>query len=446
MASNKNSPPSQKNADNEISDLDKDETEIETEEMSKKYEQLLLESMQVKDPAQPSKEQIWKFWNTQPVPSIDENTNSAGVDGVAIVPDKSKEEIKQVPYKLPEGFEWSSVDVREEKSLEEVYSLLNENYVEDEDAMFRFDYSRPFLRWALMPPGYDMNWHLGVRTKTKKLVAFISGVPATIRFSENSTKRVAEINFLCVHKILRKKRVAPVLIKEITRRINLTGIFQAVYTAGVELPKPITKARYYHRSINIKKLLDCEFTTLGRRQTVNMMKKMYKLPEQTNLPGFRRLQEDDIPQARELLNNYLKQMRISAFLSEDEFKHWLLPRKGVVYSYVVEDPETNAITDFASCYSIPSTVMRNTKYKKINACYGFYNVASEKTGLKNLMHNMLVQAKINNFDVYNMLDCMDNKDFLDDLKFGGGDGELHYYLYNWKIQDIPKEKLGLIML
>jgi glycylpeptide N-tetradecanoyltransferase len=30
--------------------------------------------------------------------------------------------------------------------------LLTNNYVEDDDAMFRFDYSVPFLRWALMPP------------------------------------------------------------------------------------------------------------------------------------------------------------------------------------------------------------------------------------------------------------------------------------------------------
>lgn len=34
---------------------------------------------------------------------------------------------------------------------------------------------------------------------------------------------MVEINFLCVHKKLRDKRLAPLLIKEITRRVNLTG-------------------------------------------------------------------------------------------------------------------------------------------------------------------------------------------------------------------------------
>ena len=31
--------------------------------------------------------------------------------------------------------------------LQELYTLLNENYVEDDDNMFRFDYSPDFLKW-----------------------------------------------------------------------------------------------------------------------------------------------------------------------------------------------------------------------------------------------------------------------------------------------------------
>ena len=73
---------------------------------------------------------------------------------------------------------------------------------------------------------------------------------------------MAEINYLCVHKKLRTKRLAPVLIKEITRRVNLTGIWQAIYTAGVVIPKPVTTASYYHRSLNPKKLVEVGFSSL----------------------------------------------------------------------------------------------------------------------------------------------------------------------------------------
>ena len=50
------------------------------------------------------------------------------------------------------------------------------------------------------------------------------------------------MNFLCVHKKIRSKRLAPVLIKEITRRVNRNDGWQAVYTAGTEIPTPITAA------------------------------------------------------------------------------------------------------------------------------------------------------------------------------------------------------------
>lgn len=55
--------------------------------------------------------------------------------------------------------------------------------------------------------------------------------------------------------------------QEITRRVNLTGIWQAAYTAGVVLPKPVSICRYWHRSLNPKKLIDVGFSPLqvGRR-------------------------------------------------------------------------------------------------------------------------------------------------------------------------------------
>ena len=33
--------------------------------------------------------------------------------------------------------------------------------------------------------------------------------------------QMAEVNFLCVHKKLREKRLTPMLIREVTRRVNV---------------------------------------------------------------------------------------------------------------------------------------------------------------------------------------------------------------------------------
>lgn len=123
-----------------------------------------------------------------------------------------------------------------------------------------------------------------------------------IFFFFSSTQKMVEINFLCVHKKLRSKRVAPVLIREITRRVNLQGIFQAVYTAGVVLPKPVSTCRYWHRSLNPKKLIEIKFSHLSRNMTMQRTLKFYKLSETTKVPGYRKLEAKDVPQAHILLN------------------------------------------------------------------------------------------------------------------------------------------------
>lgn len=194
----------------------------------------------------------YKFWSTQPVPKLDEKVQ----DNEAIEPNKPISEIRADPYALPDGFKWETLNLDEPLILTELYTLLNENYVEDDDAMFRFDYQPEFLKWALQPPGWRKEWHAGVRViKSGLLVGFISAIPGHVNIYDK-VEAIVEINFLCVHKKLRSKRVAPVLIREITRRVNLTGIFQAVYTAGVVLPKPVATCRYWHRSLNPKKLIE----------------------------------------------------------------------------------------------------------------------------------------------------------------------------------------------
>ena len=43
--------------------------------------------------------------------------------------------------------------------------------------------------------------------------------------------------------------------------------------------------------------------------------------------------------------------------------------------------------------------------------------------------------------MFNALDIMHNKEVLEELKFGVGDGNLHYYLYNWKCPEIPSNQV-----
>lgn len=128
--------------------------------------------------------------------------------------------------------------------------------------------------------------------------------------------------------------------------------------------------------------------------------------------------------------------------SEEDFRHWFLPQAGIVDSFVVM--QDNEITDFVSYYTLPSTVMHHPVHKSLKAAYSFYNV-STRTAWIDLMSDALISAKQLGFDVFNALDLMDNKEFLEPLKFGIGDGNLQYYLYNWRCPSMPPSKIGLVL-
>lgn len=135
-----------------------------------------------------------KFWSSQPVPKLgscrfsptcppspalrltrllcpSRAVTNITPDG-PIEKDKPSEEIKQEPYPLPKDFEWVTMDLGDpvqvrqnvrhcfisvqnaddsrctrDIQLKEVYELLTHNYVEDEQATFRFDYHAEFIRW-----------------------------------------------------------------------------------------------------------------------------------------------------------------------------------------------------------------------------------------------------------------------------------------------------------
>ncbi len=131
----------------------------------------------------------------------------------------------------------------------------------------------------------------------------ITAIPVDVRVND-CIVLMAEINFLCVHKKLRTKRLAPVLIKEITRRVNLLNRWQAVYTAGVVLPKPIARCRYHHRSLNPKKLIEVRFSSLPHRTTLAEHLKNLKLPKKP-VNALRPMVEEDVEGVHALLAAYL---------------------------------------------------------------------------------------------------------------------------------------------
>lgn len=403
----------------------------EDQKKREKYEKYLKKMYAVND-----KEH--KFWNTQPVPNLNDTVSEFG----PIDPNVDVTTVRQEPYNMPAGFEWSDIDVNDPAQLLELYNLLTENYVEDDDCQFRFDYSVEFLKWALTPPGFMPQLHVGVRSsKTKNLMGCITGIPSDIQVY-GSVIPMVEINFLCVHKKLRTKRLAPVLIKEVTRRVNLTGRWQATYTAGIVLPKPVGRCRYYHRSLNPKKLIEVRFSAVPPRSTLAKHIKELKLPDKPFHP-FRPMEPRDVAGVHALLTESLRRQKLSQVFSVEELSHVLSPLRSVVSTYVLENGGN--VTDFCSFYHLPSSILKHDKHKTLFAVYSYYNVATTISFLE-LMTDSLILARNEGADVFNALDLADNATIFSQLKFGQGDGYLQYYLYNWKCPPIEAREVGLVLL
>ena len=86
----------------------------------------------------------YKFWQTQPVPKFGDKMEEIEEGPFKIV---DLELVPKEPGPLIDGFEWVTMDIMNDAELKEVWELLNGHYVEDDEAMFRFNYSIPFLKW-----------------------------------------------------------------------------------------------------------------------------------------------------------------------------------------------------------------------------------------------------------------------------------------------------------
>ncbi len=118
------------------------------------------------------------------------------------------------------------------------------------------------------------------------------------------------------------------------------------------LPTPISTCRYYHRTLNVPKLVDVKFTYVPRNMTIARMIRQFKAPSTLALSrsGLREMEERDVSAVTELFRRYMKRFDMVPLLEEDDTRHQFLSGRGtggreastgrrqgqVVWTYVVE--------------------------------------------------------------------------------------------------------------
>jgi glycylpeptide N-tetradecanoyltransferase len=388
-----------------------------------------------------------EFWGKQPVSQLNDVQDNKNKKGAF-------KTLSHTKMNLPSEYEWWNPDIDDDEDLKAISKFLKNNYIEDKDNEFCMDYGMDMVKWFLTPPNYDKKFNMGLKKKDdKKIAGFIGGIPIKFRIGDKIIN-LTEVNFLCIHKKHRNKNLAPLLINEITNQSVRHNIHQAIYTVSKLITKPISTSKCWHRIINFRKMVEIKFMDISDitdkidfDTAIERLNIMSYIDENIILKNLRPMKKEDVSSVCKLLNNYLKKknLELVQIFNESDIEHWLLPRDGIVYTYVLEND--NKVTDFISFYKITSQINNSDKYDSYNSAYCFYysiNTVDPDVMIKNVLYI----AKKLNFDVFNVYDIMDNDKFINDktLYFTPGTGELNYYLYNYKYNCIDANKIGMVMV
>jgi glycylpeptide N-tetradecanoyltransferase len=313
--------------------------------------------------------------------------------------------------KLPDDFEWSS------HSLETIYDFLKENYVSDED--FKLRYTMETLKWAIDVPGHQ---NICINEKhTQKIIGLISLTPFTMKLNNKEVKSV-QVNFLCVHKDYRNRKLVGYLVTEAKRISESKNRNQSIATIHNSIPGSILKASYWHRLIDVEKLVK-----VGFYQTDRLKEKYFEVRGNSQ---FRKMTPKDVPKVTQILKDYFKKFKIVPVVNETWVKHWLLPRDGVMYSYLNDET-----SDFLSFYSIPYDKVGSTD--TVNQAYLFYMTGDN-------FNDAFLIAQNAGFDVFNTLDVVHSEDLLKKHRFLKGTGYVNYHLFDWKLDcEIDKTDINI---
>lgn len=363
------------------------------------------------------------YWNKQPMNVNKKNT------GII----KNEYKIDTQLSKLPSGFKWVNIDIDDEIQLDKLYLFLKNNY-NNYDSDNQIEYSKDFIKWSLKVPfeyypltrnSKTSEYCISVCSDNGNICGFISGIPVTL-FINGDILEIFQVNFLCVHSKLRNKRLTPVIIEEMFRRWRCINNNICIAMGPVSLPiSQIINVKQYHRSLNIKNLIEKKFWSLDYK---NIRKdKLYKIydniPKTSLYNKLQVLNERDIDSAYLCYTKYTKSFKFYNKFSKEVFKYYFLA-KGV-HTYIIYN--NNIVTDIVSFISFKQTNKIVKKTVNIANLYYVFN----NSNIVELMQNILVIAQELGYEVFNASDNGNKNQYLKKLRFECGSGKLGLYIYNY---------------
>lgn len=305
----------------------------------------------------------------------------------------------------------STVDINDDKDLDNLYNFLKNNYVGSET--LKLIYDKETLRNILTPPGYSSDLYICIKDHDSNIKGFISAIPMNVVVNREH-KEVCFVNFLCLHQKIRNKNLANSLIDTLTERCIKKYEF-AFYTRGqTSDQKHLCSKNFFHRAINLDKLVECNFFPMIKNHFIPYLSMKWQ-----------ELTKNDIP-----LLNFDDKETIHQVFTEKEKEHYFLK---LCKSYIVK--KQDKITHFIAFYSI-DIICNGTQIKQ-GIIYKFYG--------DNTLNDSVCLGKRLGYDVLNYL-SLSKEPCLSQLNFLKGTGTLYYYSKQGNFDTVNIDDIGITPL
>ena len=366
---------------------------------------------------------------------------------------QEKNHIIQVDYSLevsietnslPNGYEWVTFDPENDADISVMTDFLNKHYQK-----FDKEYKPNYLKWILTPPSYKQykrldntptsTWCIGVQaSKNGVLVGLITARPIMYRIDAKYIQSFT-VDFLCTHRQLRQKKLAPVLIKEMYRRMSTVQYdIGCMFVSNTHLPfnSTVETSQILFRPLTLEKLSKTLFSSLTQQQLTQLQHRYENIQPTDDLQLIRFANLEDVPMMMHIYEEYCAKYRLCQTMNTEEFEHYFLPNNEMIFTYVITNAE-GEIKDFISLHAFW------TKRGEKNA-YLYYVSFITETLLELFMRNILFIMKSNGFDMIFANDVMGISNvFSKKLDFKSLDEICNYYVFNYNTQTIDKNDCGM---
>lgn len=187
----------------------------------------------------------------------------------------------------------------------------------------------------------------------------------------------------------------------------------------------ISNANYWHKPLNVKKLLSVQFLDSPLEVSIGEMR-----------PNTRNLEEKDIERCFEIYQEEIKKYKIFDNMDKEDFCYFI--KNKIMKVFVAE--ENNEIVSFGSFYILDTMAIK----KNIKISGAYLSIVCGQN-YKDMVNDLISASYKEKCDVFNGINIGNNEEVFDSLEFLKGTGELKYYLYNWKIGKINKKDIFYYM-